>query len=95
MARKAYIHIQCEAGKIAAAVTTLREIPGVSAADAVAGAYDIIATVQADDADDIAKIVLNSISGVPGVKSTITSLAVNVELTPAQVAAADKQMASE
>lgn len=49
MEAKAYVLIEAESGRVAEVLTALRAIDGVSAADAVTGPYDIIATVQTPD----------------------------------------------
>ncbi|MDD5093591.1 MAG: Lrp/AsnC ligand binding domain-containing protein [Dehalococcoidia bacterium] len=78
MARKGYVLVKCEGSKIREAVQMIRQKPGVVAADVVTGAHDIIVTLQAADAEDVAKIVLNDIAGVSGVTGTTTYLAVSL-----------------
>jgi DNA-binding Lrp family transcriptional regulator len=74
MGAKAYVLIQMEAGKAAAAVEDLRQRPGVSAADLVIVPYDIIIVAEATDTNSIAKLVLNVIHGIPGVTRTLTCM---------------------
>jgi len=76
MHAKAYVLIEAEAGQVGAVIATLRELPGVSAADAVTGPYDIIMTIETPDPRDIGRLVMNEIHGVSGIKRTVTCLTI-------------------
>jgi DNA-binding Lrp family transcriptional regulator len=76
MQAKAYVLIEAEAGQVGTVIATLRELPGVSAADAVTGPYDIIMTIETPDPRDIGRLVMNEIHGVSGIKRTVTCLTI-------------------
>jgi uncharacterized protein with GYD domain len=56
------------------------EVPGIRvlAADTVTGQYDIIARVEADDADQLLSAVEGTIETAGGVQHTITCLVVHL-----------------
>ena len=76
MQARAYVLIEAEAGQVGTVISALRELPGVSAADAVTGPYDIIVTIETPDPRDIGRLVMNEIHGVGGIKRTVTCLAI-------------------
>jgi DNA-binding Lrp family transcriptional regulator len=73
---KAYVLIEVDAGQIAAVLAALRAIPGVVAADPVTGPHDVILVIETDDQRTIGRILMDSIHTTPGVKRTITCLAI-------------------
>jgi len=76
MEAKAYVLIEAESGRVAEVLTSLRTITGMSAADAVTGPYDIIATVLTPDPRNIGRLVMNEIQGVEGIKRTVTCIVI-------------------
>lgn len=76
MLARAYVLIEAEAGQVGAVISSLRELPGVSAADPVTGPYDIIVTIETPDPRDIGRLVMNEIHAVSGIKRTVTCLAI-------------------
>ncbi len=76
MEAKAYVLIEAESGRVAEVLVALRAIPGMSAADAVTGPYDIIAIVQTPDPRNIGRLVMNEIQAVEGIKRTVTCIAI-------------------
>jgi DNA-binding Lrp family transcriptional regulator len=76
MHARAYVLIEAEAGQVGSVISSLRELPGVSAADPVTGPYDIIVTIETPDPRDIGRLVMNEIHGVSGIKRTVTCLAI-------------------
>jgi DNA-binding Lrp family transcriptional regulator len=76
MQARAYVLIEAEAGQVGSVIASLRELPGVSAADPVTGPYDIIVTIETPDPRDIGRLVMNEIHGVSGIKRTVTCLAI-------------------
>jgi DNA-binding Lrp family transcriptional regulator len=76
MQARAYVLIEAEAGQVAAVIATLRALPGVSVADPVTGPYDIIVTIETPDQRDIGRLVMNDLHGIPGIKRTVTCLAI-------------------
>jgi DNA-binding Lrp family transcriptional regulator len=76
MHAKAYVLIEAEAGQVGQVIAALRSMPGVTAADAVTGPYDIIVTIETPDPRDIGRLVMNEVHGVTGIKRTVTCLTI-------------------
>ena len=76
MHARAYVLIEAEAGQVGSVIAVLRELPGVTTADAVTGPYDIILTIETPDPRVIGRLVMNEIHGVTGIKRTVTCLAI-------------------
>ena len=72
MAITAYLLVQTEVGKTARVVESIREVPGVVAADAVTGPYDAIVQTEAADIDELGKMVVSQIQAVDGITRTHT-----------------------
>jgi DNA-binding Lrp family transcriptional regulator len=72
MSKKAYVMIQTEMGASASVVNTLRNKSAVVISDVVSGPHDLVAVVQGQDSDDIARTVINEIQTIKGVKNTTT-----------------------
>ena len=68
----AYILIQAEAGQAAIVAAALRDVPGVSEAASLAGPYDVIARAQAQDLDQLARLVTSRVQALDGVRQTMT-----------------------
>jgi DNA-binding Lrp family transcriptional regulator len=68
----AYVLIQTDIGKPRQVVADLRVIHGVAAADVLAGPYDAIARVEAEDVDALGKLVVAKIQTVAGINRTLT-----------------------
>jgi len=71
---RAYVLIEIAAGKTAGVVQALRKLPGVTAADAITGPYDVVAVLEGRDANEIGKLVMNQVHGIEGVNRTLTCL---------------------
>ncbi len=54
---------------------TLIDLPGVTEAYSVAGAYDLVAMVRVRHHDDLADLVAGRIQKVPGIEATNTLIA--------------------
>ncbi len=76
MSTKAYVLIETAIGRTQAVVEHLRKMPGVIAADAVTGPYDVIIVVETKDPNEVGKLVMNSIHGLDGVNHTLTCLTI-------------------
>jgi DNA-binding Lrp family transcriptional regulator len=68
----AYILIQTEVGVIGDVSGDVAAIKGVASADGVTGPYDVIARAEANDLDELGRIVIRQIQDVPGVTRTLT-----------------------
>ena len=68
----AYILIQTEVGVIGDVAGDVAAIKGVASADGVTGPYDVIARAEANDLDELGRMVVRQIQDVPGVTRTLT-----------------------
>ena len=69
---QAYILIQTEVGKAAAVATTIAELDGVTQAEDVTGPYDVIVRAEANNVDELGKLVVAKVQAVPGITRTLT-----------------------
>ncbi|WP_312856643.1 Lrp/AsnC family transcriptional regulator [Phytoactinopolyspora halotolerans] len=69
---QAYILIQTEVGKAAEVAREISEIEGVTLAEDVTGPYDVIVRAEADNVDDLGKLVVARVQGVEGITRTLT-----------------------
>ena len=72
MTVSSYILIQTEVGKASAVVDAVRGLPGVVQADDVTGPYDVIARVEAEDLDGLAKKIVMPMQEIEGITRTLT-----------------------
>jgi DNA-binding Lrp family transcriptional regulator len=68
----AYVLIQTEVGKVAKVAQAISELDGVKLAEDLTGPYDVIASVQAPDLDQLGRLVVSRIQVVDGVTRTLT-----------------------
>ena len=78
MAVAAYILIQTEVGKAAQVAKAIADIDGVKSADAVTGPYDVILIAEADNVDDLGKLVVARIQSLDGITRTLTCQVVHL-----------------
>ena len=71
----AYVLMSVEAGKVGKALTAVKALKGVKTAHAVAGPFDIIIFVQAENLEALGQRVMIEVHNVPGVRSTVTAIA--------------------
>jgi DNA-binding Lrp family transcriptional regulator len=69
---QAYILIQTEVGKAAAVATEIATLKGVTMAEDVTGPYDVIVRAEARNVDELGKLVVAKVQGVPGITRTLT-----------------------
>jgi DNA-binding Lrp family transcriptional regulator len=74
----AYILVQTEVGKAAEVAGHISKIVGVMQADGVTGPYDVIVRAEADNVDDLGKMVVAQIQGVSGITRTLTCPIVHI-----------------
>jgi len=72
MAVSAYILIQTEVGKAAEVAAAVNGIDGVVTADDVTGPYDVIARAEAEDVDQLGRMVVSKVQLIPGITRTLT-----------------------
>jgi DNA-binding Lrp family transcriptional regulator len=68
----AYVLVQTDVGRSAGVADHIAKLPGVTMAAAVAGPYDVIAKIEADNVDMLGKLVVSQIQGVEGITRTLT-----------------------
>ena len=71
---KAYLKINVMPGKEKIIRSALAEIKGVRTAHITTGDQDIIALVEADNFDNLLKLVLTKLRVIEGIKKTDTNL---------------------
>ncbi len=69
---QAYILIQTEVGKAASVASTIAELDGVTQAEDVTGPYDVIVRAEANNVDELGKLVVARVQAVPGITRTLT-----------------------
>lgn len=69
---KAYVLIQTEVGKAKAVTSAVRLIDGIASADDVTGPYDVIVRAEADDVDELGRMVVARIQSIDGITRTLT-----------------------
>lgn len=72
MVVQAYILIQTEVGKAADVARRIGEIDGVTLAEDVTGPYDVIVRAEADNVDDLGKLVVAKVQAIDGITRTLT-----------------------
>jgi DNA-binding Lrp family transcriptional regulator len=68
----AYILIQTEVGKAAAVAAQIQGLSGVASAEDVTGPYDVIVRAEAEDVDELGKLVVANVQSVEGITRTLT-----------------------
>lgn len=75
---QAYILVQTEVGKAAEVAVRIAAIQGVTQAEDVTGPYDVIVRAEADNVDDLGRLVVAQIQAVPGITRTLTCPIVHI-----------------
>jgi DNA-binding Lrp family transcriptional regulator len=68
----AYILVQTELGMAADVARRAAEVPGVHSADDVTGPYDVIVKAEAQDIDQLGRMVVSAVQSIPGITRTLT-----------------------
>jgi DNA-binding Lrp family transcriptional regulator len=76
---KAIVLIRIQTGEIKNAWRDLKRVRAVSKAHVTFGPYDAVVEIEARDLQEIGKIVAYEIQPIPGVRETLTCLAVDCE----------------
>jgi DNA-binding Lrp family transcriptional regulator len=74
----AYILIQTEVGKAAAVAEAIAELDGVINAEGVTGPYDVIVRAEAQDVDELGKLVVAKVQAVSGITRTVSCTVVHL-----------------
>ncbi len=75
---QAYILVQTEVGKAAEVAVRIGAITGVTLAEDVTGPYDVIVRAEAENVDDLGRLVVAQIQAVPGITRTLTCPIVHI-----------------
>jgi DNA-binding Lrp family transcriptional regulator len=75
---EAYILVQTEVGKAADVARQIAKISGVTQAEDVTGPYDVIVRAQAEDVDELGRLVTANVQSVPGITRTLTCPVVHI-----------------
>jgi DNA-binding Lrp family transcriptional regulator len=75
---QAYILIQTEVGKAADVAREISGIQGVTLAEDVTGPYDVIVRAEANNVDELGKLVVAQIQSVHGITRTLTCPIVHI-----------------
>lgn len=73
---KAYVLIHVRTGYVDEAIHNMKKLSGVVEANMTFGPYDIVAVIQAADANHLGRIIASEIQPIPGVLDTLTCLIV-------------------
>jgi DNA-binding Lrp family transcriptional regulator len=74
----AYILIQTEVGKAVAVAAAIAQLDGVTEAEGVTGPYDVIVRAQAQNVDELGKLVVAKVQAVPGITRTVSCTVVHL-----------------
>lgn len=75
---EAYVLIQTEVGKAKVVAEQVAIIDGVISAQDVTGPYDVVVRAEADDVDELGRLVVAKIQAVNGITRTLTCPVVNL-----------------
>ncbi|MFD0903708.1 Lrp/AsnC ligand binding domain-containing protein [Actinomadura sediminis] len=75
---QAYILIQTEVGKAAEVAGHISGMTGVTRAEDVTGPYDVIVRAEANNVDELGKLVVAQIQSVEGITRTLTCPIVHI-----------------
>ncbi|RSN59755.1 MULTISPECIES: Lrp/AsnC ligand binding domain-containing protein [Actinomadura] len=75
---QAYILIQTEVGKAAEVAGHISGMTGVTRAEDVTGPYDVIVRAEANNVDELGKLVVAQIQTVKGITRTLTCPIVHI-----------------
>ena len=78
MVVQAYILIQTDVGKAAEVATAIAQVKGVTLAEDVTGPYDVIVRAEAQNMDELGRMVVARVQGVTGITRTLTCPVVHI-----------------
>lgn len=76
---KAYVLIKVRTGEVTAVVKHLHRVKAIRSAEMTFGEYDAIAVVEAGDLEALGTVIAAQVQTIPGILSTNTCLAVEIE----------------
>jgi DNA-binding Lrp family transcriptional regulator len=78
MTAQAFILIQTDNGKAGDVANAIRGMQGITLAEDVTGPYDVIVRAEADDVDELGKLVVANVQSIPGITRTLTCPVVHI-----------------
>lgn len=69
---RAYILVQTEVGKAGDVAKEISRIAGVTQSEDVTGPYDVIVRAEAEDVDELGRLVTAGIQSIDGITRTLT-----------------------
>lgn len=75
---KAFVLIKIRSGEIPETLQSIRKTKNVLEADMTFGPFDAVVSIQAQDLNELGKVVASSIQCIPGVLETLTCLTVDI-----------------
>ena len=78
MSVHAYVLIQTEVGRAASVARSVSEVPGVVTAEDVTGPCDVIVRTEAENMDELGRMVVGRIQIIEGITRTVTCPVVNL-----------------
>lgn len=74
---KAYIMVDTAAGTTHEILPGISDIDGVTEANAVAGDYDVVVEIEADEISDLLPAITSQLQGIDGVRTTRTYVTIS------------------
>ena len=71
---RAYLKIHVEVGEEARVQKALLGVEGVKSADLTSGEQDIICMAEAENYEELLRLVVNRIRSIEGIRDTVTNL---------------------
>jgi DNA-binding Lrp family transcriptional regulator len=71
----AFVFIKTDASRIPECAEEISELPGIAEVYSVTGEWDLIAVARVARHDDLAEVIADKLSKVPGIKNTTTHMA--------------------
>ena len=78
MVVQAYILVQTNVGKAAEVATAIGALQGVTLAEDVTGPYDVIVRAEANNVDELGRMVVAQVQAVHGITRTLTCPVVHI-----------------
>jgi DNA-binding Lrp family transcriptional regulator len=78
MTSQAFILIQTDNGKAGDVANAIRGMQGITLAEDVTGPYDVIVRAEAEDVDELGKLVVANVQSIPGITRTLTCPVVHI-----------------
>ena len=73
---EAYVLMNCELGTEESIISKLKSIEGVKEVHGIFGAYDILAKIESDRAEDLRETITWKIRKIDNIRSTLTLMGI-------------------